>query len=138
MSLRKCIVDGTEYEYCSSCGSSKKQGYSVLFCCENCKNVFVICQDYNVGKINIAKAKEELKKCDLSKIDTFEKSTKAIIEKILGNVKVADKTEIKEEVKEVTKIEKTIEKKVEEKADEVTSEKDSKEKKFFKVDKKKK
>lgn len=64
---RKCIVCGSEYNYCRSCPKdAKKETWYALYDNENCKNISQALTDYNFNKITKDEAKDMLSKCDLS------------------------------------------------------------------------
>ena len=64
---RKCIVCGTEYNYCRTCPKdAKKETWYALYDSENCKNIAQALTDYNFKRITKDEVKESLAKCDLS------------------------------------------------------------------------
>ena len=67
---RKCITCGTAYSYCPNC-NRKAPYWMAEFHEENCKNIFQICTEYNVGLKTKEQAKEALNACDLSNKENF-------------------------------------------------------------------
>lgn len=64
---RKCILCGTEYDYCPSCPKDKsKAPWHKLYHSENCRNIFNALNDFNFKLISKDEAKERLSSCDLS------------------------------------------------------------------------
>ena len=64
---RKCIVCGSEYNYCRSCPKdAKKETWYALYDDENCKNISQALTDYNFNKITKEEAKDMLLNCNLS------------------------------------------------------------------------
>lgn len=82
---RKCIVDLTNYRYCNQCNEfNPDETWRFLFCCENCRNIYRIVDEYDAKKITANEAKEKLEKCDLTKIDSFQKFVKRDIERMFS------------------------------------------------------
>lgn len=67
---RECLTCGTKYSYCPNC-NRKEPSWMAEFHDENCKNIFQICTQYNVGLLTKEVAQEELKACDLSNKENF-------------------------------------------------------------------
>ena len=64
---RKCILCGTEFNYCKYCPKdAKKEVWHTLYDTENCKNISKALTDYNFKRINKEEAHALLKECDLS------------------------------------------------------------------------
>ena len=69
---RECYLCGTAYKYCSSCSQDKnKPSWMTEFHAENCKNIFQICTDFNLGIKTKHEAKAALEQCDLSNKENF-------------------------------------------------------------------
>lgn len=67
---RECLTCGTKYSYCPNC--NRKEPYWMAdFHSENCKNIFQICTQYNVGLLSKEQAQEALNSCDLSNKANF-------------------------------------------------------------------
>ena len=67
---RKCITCGENYSYCPSCNRTAPY-WMTDFHAENCKNIFQICTEYNVGLKTKEQAREALNACDLSNKENF-------------------------------------------------------------------
>lgn len=67
---RVCFTCGEKYVYCSSC-NRKDPTWMAEFHEENCKNIFQICTNFNVGIMNKSEAKSALEQCDLSNKESF-------------------------------------------------------------------
>lgn len=79
---KKCCLCGTEYYYCSHC-PSKSPSYMLHSCSENCKEITTIVSCYAAGDMDVKTAARKLRKCDLTRLETFKKGAKATIKKIL-------------------------------------------------------
>ena len=67
---RECLTCGTEYSYCPNCNRNEPS-WKAEFHNANCKNIFQICTQYNVGLLTKEKAREELNSCDLTNKGNF-------------------------------------------------------------------
>ena len=67
---RKCATCGTKYSHCPNCDRNAPY-WMANFHEENCKNIFQICTQYNVGLLTKEQAKEALNACDLSNKENF-------------------------------------------------------------------
>ena len=67
---RECLTCGAKYTYCPNC-DRKAPYWMTDFHDENCKNIFQICTQYNVGLLTKEQAKEALNACDLSNKESF-------------------------------------------------------------------
>ena len=86
--LRNCILCGTEYDYCPRCDDTKPTFY-LKYCGENCRDIDLILNRHAFKHLTDIEAADELKKCDLAKLDKFNKTAKEYIEKILESAKPA-------------------------------------------------
>ena len=67
---KECLTCGAKYSYCPNC--NRKEPYWMAdFHTENCKNIFQICTQYNVGLLTKENAQEALNACDLSNKENF-------------------------------------------------------------------
>lgn len=83
---KSCKVCHTAYKYCSGCSDyASYPRWMESFCSDNCRQIFNIYMKNKAGLENVAEAKAELLKCDLSKKGQFEVSLKNGIESIIGN-----------------------------------------------------
>lgn len=81
--LRTCAICSEEYDYCSSCPEKMSAPlWKRSFCSQNCKEIYDICVQFNLGQMSKSEAKKKLASCDLSKMDSFSEATKNAIEKI--------------------------------------------------------
>lgn len=67
---RKCSTCGTQYSYCPNCDRNAPY-WMTCFHTENCKNIFQLCTQYNVGLLTKEQAQEALNACDLSNKENF-------------------------------------------------------------------
>ena len=78
---RECLTCGAKYSYCPSCNRNEPY-WMTEFHAENCKNIFQICTQYNVGLLTKYQAKAELDACDLSNKETFKQCIQCDLENI--------------------------------------------------------
>lgn len=81
---RDCVICHTTYEYCPNC--SKYDGYPrwmSLFCCENCKDIYQVENQYGNGEITKDEAQAKMMKLDLSKRSAFTGCFKELADEIL-------------------------------------------------------
>ena len=105
MANAKCSICGQDYEICNSCLAQKtfKPWRRVTDTIGHYK-IYLAIHGYTLSK-DKEKAKEELKNCDLSKLNTFNPDIKAVIEEIMKepkkqkvvSTKVANKEDSKNE-----------------------------------------
>lgn len=80
---RECYLCNTKYEYCPTCSQDKnKPAFMATFHSENCKNIFQICTNFNLGIQTKSEAKTALEQCDLSNKENFKSYVKNDLEKI--------------------------------------------------------
>lgn len=85
---RICVLCGKEYHYCPSCYKDKDLApWHIIYCSDNCKDVFETLNDYNFKKISKQIAKQQLSKCDLSKLEEYSDGSKDLISEIMGKDK---------------------------------------------------
>lgn len=63
---------------------------------ENCKIIFSTCVDYFLNKITVDEAAAILKECDLTNVESFEKSVKDQVKTILELTKAKEEVATKE------------------------------------------
>ena len=80
---RECLTCGTKYFYCPNC-NRKEPSWMAEFHAENCKNIFQICTQYNVGLLTKEDAQQALKACDLSNKDNFKSCIQRDFENIFA------------------------------------------------------
>lgn len=80
---RECYLCGEKYRYCPSCSQDKyKPAWMANFHSEDCKNIFQICTDFNLGIKTKHEAQVALEQCDLSNKENF----KSYVQYDLGNI----------------------------------------------------
>ena len=67
---RECRTCGEKYSHCPNCNRTDPAWMSD-FHAENCKNIYQICTQYNVGLLTKEQAAEALNTCDLSNKENF-------------------------------------------------------------------
>lgn len=104
--IRKCIVCGSEYEYCPSCNKySNMPRWKFNFDVENCKDIFMIASAYNSKTITAEDARLKFEKCDLSKKESFSESIVRVMEEVFSNKEENKNVDSKREVSTDTVIE---------------------------------
>lgn len=99
--IRKCIVCGSEYEYCPSCNKySNMPRWKFNFDLENCKNIFMIASAYNSKTITSDEARAQFEACDLSNKDSFSASVINVIKEVFPNSNVEEKQKSPEVIRE--------------------------------------
>ena len=80
---RECYLCGEKYSYCPTCSQDKnKPSWMAEFHSENCKNIFQICTNFNLGLQSKSDAKAALEQCDLSNKSNF----KSFVQNDIGNI----------------------------------------------------
>lgn len=93
---RKCIVCGTEYEYCGNCKSySADPTWKAIYHDENCRNIMNIATEYMAGNITKSAAKSKLGNCDLSDKNKFKESVLKAVNEICASKKSVHAAPIK-------------------------------------------
>lgn len=96
---RVCCVCKQQYKYCPTCAvDAKKPTWMAVFCCENCKNLYDVINDYRYGKISKEEALNKLNTLDLSSTDDLPENFKKMLNEIL-----AVKEQVEVLVEETTK-----------------------------------
>lgn len=80
---RKCATCGEKYTYCPNC-DRHAPAWMTTFHDENCKNIYQICTQHNVGLLTKEQAQEALNACDLSNKENFAECIKNDFAKILA------------------------------------------------------
>ena len=78
---RECLTCGEKYSYCPNC-NRKEPAWMAEFHTENCKNIFQICTQYNIGLLTKEAAQEALIECDFSNKENF----KSFIQRDFENI----------------------------------------------------
>lgn len=81
---RECLTCGAKYSYCPNC-NRREPSWMAEFHAENCKNIFQICIQHNVGLLAKEDAQVALNACDLSNKDSFSPCVKQDFEKIFAD-----------------------------------------------------
>ena len=72
---KKCYVCGKEYKYCNNCSDYTTQPmWKEMFDSENCKKIFDVICNYNVGIIDKKIIAKQLSECDLKDIKNYNKN----------------------------------------------------------------
>ena len=91
---RTCVVCGDKYYYCPSCSTNRLPAWYATFNGEDCKKIFNVCVNFNLGKISADEAKSALAGIDLKK--EYSEDVKATLDKIEKEAKKAKKDIMKE------------------------------------------
>ena len=84
---KTCILCGKVYTYCEHCKDfAHLPVWMNIFHEENCKKIFSIATEYNLGNISEDVAKDKLADCDLSNKDNFKQNVKDLIDKLFVKV----------------------------------------------------
>ena len=87
--LRTCAVCLNHYKFCNKCREdADKPLWYFTFCSINCHDIYDITSKFEDGRIDAKKAKAQLDKLDLSKLDNFGESYKKSINKIINSASV--------------------------------------------------
>lgn len=63
---RICVVCGTHYKYCPSCGQDNPNDtWRFIYCSENCRSIFKAVEQYKSKKVTREQAASELDKLKL-------------------------------------------------------------------------
>ena len=118
---KTCAICKKKYSYCPTCASdARKPSWMAVFCCENCRTLYNVINDFRYEKISKEEAFNILSKLDLSVAEELPRNFKESFDEILS-VKVEEKIEesivetvdiSSDEVEEVTVEEKIIEQEV--------------------------
>lgn len=80
---RTCVVCGTQYEYCHTCGTQKdNQTWRNSFCSENCRSVYHVVVEYGSGLKTKQEALNLLNQLDLTNRAHFTDATNRLIDEI--------------------------------------------------------
>lgn len=80
----KCSICGKLYHICNDCANTKSfTPWRAIADTLNCYKIFLILRDYTNGYTKKEEAKQLLKGCDLSELETFEDNIKISIKEIL-------------------------------------------------------
>lgn len=106
---RKCLICQTEYYYCPSCEESRTgkkafETWRVVAHDKNCRDILDILQKHSFGDYTDEEAKQLLKKCDLSVIDTAKECTKEHVAKIMRVTDSAPKVNKRKSVTPVVEV----------------------------------
>ena len=96
---RKCYLCGEKYKYCPTCSDDRmKPAFMSEFHSENCKNIFEICTNFNMGLMSKPEAKTALDKCDLANKENFKSYVQRDIDVIFEEdpIVITVEAEIKE------------------------------------------
>ncbi|MCQ2147443.1 MAG: hypothetical protein MJZ16_08000 [Bacteroidales bacterium] len=83
--MRKCVVCGTEYEYCPTCYRDKfKPKYMLTIHSENCKGIWDVMSAYATKQLTKEEAKEFLAELDVKVAQKFNPVVAQYIKEING------------------------------------------------------
>lgn len=128
----KCLICGSEYDYCPNCGDNGNQSWRVSFCSENCNKLYDVITGFRDERYSKNEAYEKLQECDISKLynEEFNAGGRKIINNILPKSKVIPVKE-KESTEEESKIvDDNIEKQTEQNVSDIVENKVEKKKEY--------
>lgn len=78
---KTCVICGKSYKYCESCPSkyNTSETWRNVFCSENCRKLYHICDQFKAGQISEKSANKELKALDISYISALNEPMKSIV-----------------------------------------------------------
>ncbi len=79
---KRCLVCNSLYEYCPHCNGNPTP-WKVLYCSEECRNVFDVCCAYEGKRITQEEAYNRLNELNI-KDKNIQKSVKGSVEKIMA------------------------------------------------------
>ena len=83
---RECYLCGEKYSYCSTCSQDRyKPAWMADFHSEDCKNIFQICTNFNLGVQTKVEAQDALRQCDLSNKEKFKSYVQHDLEVIFAD-----------------------------------------------------
>lgn len=108
---RTCAICHKKYSYCPTCGSDlHKPTWLAVFCCENCKDLYNVINDYGHKSLSKEEAFCKLNTLDLSCINELPDNFKQILNEILDECNVGETSmELKEENIEIENVKQEIE-----------------------------
>lgn len=81
---RVCSTCGQKYSFCPNCGADKyKPSWASEFCSEDCKDIYQIATDFNLGYTSKADSQAKLNKIKLKPIEQYT----SMIQKDINNIK---------------------------------------------------
>lgn len=79
-----CSICGHKYHICNDCSKTASfTPWRSIACSANCYKIFMALNAYTNKHASKKETKQLLKRCDLSKLDTFEVNIKSSVEDIL-------------------------------------------------------
>lgn len=95
---RKCICCNKEYRYCNRCsGFDETETWRMIYCSDNCRQLYHIYDDIKAGKIQYKDAKKRMKDLDTSKLNTFNEPMRSVLTVSMNSeITTNDKKEIKD------------------------------------------
>ncbi len=85
---RKCVVCGTEFEYCPRSCREAKNRWRFIYCGDNCHDIFnIITNVYDIQ--GVGAAVDQLLDCDLSNMDNFRDDVKRKIDLIFDEANIS-------------------------------------------------
>lgn len=86
---RICYTCGKAYHYCFSCPDDPRPRWTFMFCCEECRDIFVTLTDYESGHLIAEEAYNKLReyKLDDEKIGSYDATVQASFKKLNEELK---------------------------------------------------
>lgn len=82
---RICMVDRTTYKYCPNCADyNADETWRFLFCCERCRDIYSVYEQYRDGHISAPDAKKELKALNVKDVDGLNERVGVVLKEILA------------------------------------------------------
>ena len=86
---RVCFTCGKKHSYCPDCYEDRHlETWHIMFHDKNCKNIYDIINSHFYKHLTTEKAINELEKCDLTNIESFNEDMKKDIKYILAQKKI--------------------------------------------------
>ena len=80
---RHCVICGNRYSYCDGCSEyDHLPRWMFMFHDENCKDIWLVINDYRNGSKDATQTRNALDKLDLSKKDKFDPVFQMLIKEI--------------------------------------------------------
>ena len=85
---RTCGICRKKYSYCPSCAAdANKPTWLAIFCCENCRDLYNVINDYEYKHLTKKEALDKLNNLDLSNVEALPGSLKQVFDEILKQEK---------------------------------------------------
>lgn len=112
---RTCCICKKKYSYCPTCmADAKKPTWMILFCGENCRDLYNVLNDYNYKLLSKEEAFDKLKGLDLSCTNELPWNFKEMLNEILSVCSDVKEEIVEEPIQEELIVEPVVEQIVEE------------------------